>query len=119
MAVYPLNTLLTRINRFIKQNFNREITGNILQGILHDIVDSIIALIYLRHDIIVISNAGEYQVVFSSVFGTSADRYTLTFNTYDDDGPVSSKIVAGTRTQYGFTIYVDAPCTLEYQAFKI
>lgn len=42
MATYHLNELKNRINTYIKENFMQLITGGILNGVLHDIIDSII-----------------------------------------------------------------------------
>lgn len=45
MSIYNITNLKTRISQFIKENFSQAITGQILQGILHDIVDSVIKAI--------------------------------------------------------------------------
>jgi len=45
MAVYPINTLKTRVNTYIKENGQQLVTGPILQGILQDLIDSLNALL--------------------------------------------------------------------------
>lgn len=42
MASYPITKLKERVNKYILENFMQLITGGILNGILHDIIDSII-----------------------------------------------------------------------------
>lgn len=44
MATFPISTLKQRVNTYIKENRKQEITGPVLQSILHDIIDSINAL---------------------------------------------------------------------------
>jgi hypothetical protein len=119
MAVYTIPNLKSRINQYIKQNFNQEITGPIQQGILQDVVDSLNAIATasaqkeIRCGTFELSE-GENSITHGSAF-TAGKTYTLVWVCFNNDGIVNSRKPTNI-TVSGFKIIVDAACTLIYIA---
>lgn len=115
MAVYTISALKSRINQYIKPNFNQEITGVIAQAIFQDVIDSLNAIATasaqkeIRCGTFELSE-GENTITYSTSF-TAGKTYTLVWVCFNDNGMVNSRKPTNI-TVSGFKIIADAACTL-------
>jgi len=114
MAVYSLNDLKTRVNTYIKQNLNREITGPVLQTILQDVIDSLNALSSTVSTIVRsagnVNAAGGIQVI---IFSTPLATANYSLSIFDING---LGIKATAQSENGFTINALTAGTFNYIA---
>jgi len=122
MAVYTLTNIGRRISAAIKRTNDQYSTGPTLQGLLHDIVDSLkryvdsaivdssAPTILIVSDTVMISEGAPYSVAFAEM------EYDMTFNFYDDDGPVGGHFTNSSST--GFTVVSDVDCTFTFICVK-
>lgn len=94
MASYPITKLKERVNKYILENFMQLITGGILNGILHDITDSInnllISSAYLTNNkLTLVKNNNQLIEVDLSSFNITVDSSIIE----DSQNPVSGNAV--------------------------
>lgn len=126
MSVYSLADLGARFNNYIKANFQQLITGPMMNGILHDIIDSVnnwLGQYILASDY----RSGTAQltegVTLPINFSTSyPDGTAWTFTgkpfCYDADGNEVGYTITN-RTKSGFSITAVADSTVEFHTKKV
>jgi hypothetical protein len=107
--------LKTYINRYIKLNFNQEITGPVANSVLTNIVDTLNAIM---QDITPVEMAsfsatlveGDNEVSLSKTL--SGSGYKVAYDCTNANGIVNFRTPTN-KTTTGFRINVDAACTIE------
>lgn len=124
MAIYNLSTLKSRFNTYIKENFKQLITGPVLNGILHDIADSVnswMANCVSKDDIRkgrIAVTEGDNPITFTSPFPIGTNYIISTLFCVNSSGETIALIVSN-RTISGFMVNAVADGTLEYKAEKL
>lgn len=124
MAKYSLYDLKDRFNTHVFTNLLQLITGKLLNGILHDIVDSVVDWLnsyVLKSDCrkgVVDIPEGEYDIEFTTPF-PEGTQYAFTGQPFcfDNEGLIAFTI--SNITVSGFTINAVAAGKLHYKVEKL